>query len=55
VYSVLVWLVVGLPLLILLGFLLGWWIVLLIIPLAWATWDFIQRGGGDPTRHWWGG
>jgi hypothetical protein len=48
--AVLGWVLFGLPIVAALWFLIGWWVLLLVIPLLWATRDFIQRGGGDVTK-----
>lgn len=48
-----VWLILGVPLTIALWLLLGWWTLLPIALAAWATWDYIKRGGsieGQITR-----
>lgn len=39
-----VWVIVGIPVFIALWFWMGWWFLLLLIPAAWATWDYLKTG-----------
>ena len=42
--AVILWLVLGIPLFVGLSFTVGWWILLLVAPAVWATWDWVRRG-----------
>lgn len=38
------WIIVGIPTFIALWFWMGWWALLLLIPAAWASWDYLKTG-----------
>lgn len=37
-------LVVGIPLFVGLWFIANWWVLLFVVPAAWALWDWVKRG-----------
>lgn len=38
-----IWLVLG-PFVVGLTMLMGWWVLLILVPSIWATWDYLQKG-----------
>lgn len=39
------WVIVGIPLMFGLWYLMGWWLLIPVAVAAWATIDYIRRGG----------
>ena len=41
---IVLWAVVAVPLFIGLAFMMSFWVLVLIVPAIWATWDYLKRG-----------
>jgi hypothetical protein len=40
-----VWVIPGIPIIVGLWLMIGWWTLIPVAVAAWATWDYIRKGG----------